>query len=331
MKRSYIACVAGKSGGHIIPCFSYARQLKTPEQSILFFSNDTPLDFGLIQGQADVCFHQPLSLNARRSCKTVFHFLKAIVVACKRLRQYRPTQVISTGGIVSLPVFIAAWLLRIPCVLFELNAVPGKASRWCAPFATKIHVCFKQAASYFSPKKTVITAYPLRAEVTQAVTYKKSGDVGLKTLLILGGSQGSVSINSLIKQLCVAQPFLKDTLRIIHQTGSNDQTDWASFYTDRGITAQVFAFEDNLIPYYQQADLIIARAGAGTLFEIIAFKKPSLIIPLETAQTDHQLDNAYAIAQEYPDLCTVLRERQIKSDPDLLWKTINNKVERPSF
>lgn len=327
MKRSYIACVAGKSGGHIIPCFSYARQVKTPEQSILFFSNNTPLDCALIEGQDDVFLHQPLSLNARRSWKTVFHFLKAIIVACKKLRKYRPTKVISTGGIVSLPVFIAAWLLRIECVLFELNAVPGTASRWCAPFATKIHVCFKQAASYFSAKKTVITAYPLRPEVKQAVTYKKSGDAVLKTLLILGGSQGSVSINSLIKELCIAQPFLKNTLSIIHQTGSNDQTDWASFYTDYGITAYVFAFEENLIPYYQQADLIIARAGAGTLFEIIAFKKHSIIIPLETVQTDHQLDNAYAIAQEHPDFFTVLREKKIKTDLGLLWKAINKKIE----
>lgn len=322
MNRSYIACVAGKSGGHIIPCLTYARTIKSADQGIIFFSNNTPLDYALLQHQPDVIFHAPMELEARRSFKTIVHFLKGIFFAFKHLRRYRPTEVVSTGGIVSLPVFIAAWLLRIPCVLFELNAIPGKASSWCAPFASRINVCFASAQPYFAPRKTTVERYPLKPEIVSAAREGKIENKGLKTVLVLGGSQGSVSLNSLVKKMIEHHPDLAQKIMMIHQTGSNDQTDWAQWYVDHGIGAKVFAFDNNLIPYYQQADIIIARAGAGTLFEIVAFKKKSIIVPLEIKQTDHQVDNALAIAKEYPDLCTVIREKTALADHAILYDVI---------
>ena len=84
----------------------------------------------------------------------------------------------------------------------------------------------------------------------------------------------------------------------------------------------MFDFCTDLSPYYQQADIIIARAGAGTLFEIVTFQKQCIIIPLEIKQTLHQRDNALAIAKEYPHLCTVIAEKEALQDHTLLYKTI---------
>ena len=97
-----------------------------------------------------------------------------------------------------------------------------------------------------------------------------------------------------------------------------------NFYKTIGINGTVFAYEQNLAPYYQIADLIICRSGAGTLFETLFFKKTCITIPLETTTTDHQLDNAYALQEEYPHLFYVLRQKDLQQDSIKLFKTVSH-------
>jgi UDP-N-acetylglucosamine--N-acetylmuramyl-(pentapeptide) pyrophosphoryl-undecaprenol N-acetylglucosamine transferase len=119
-------------------------------------------------------------------------------------------------------------------------------------------------------------------------------------MLILGGSQGSLFINQTIYQLVeqLAQTKCDLNLQIIHQTGDHEATNFTEFYLKHKIPAIVFNYDNNLMPYYKLADLIICRSGAGTLAEILPLKTSCITIPLQTSYTNHQLENALELAKE---------------------------------
>ena len=164
--------------------------------------------------------------------------------------------------------------------------------------------------------------------------------------MVLGGSQGSIFINNLIKnwieknrsdnppthKATEGKPFSAEpdeasgrtalnknlsNIQIIHQTGDSDSTNWDEFYSKQNIPAYYFKYSNKIKEFYQISDLVICRAGAGTLFELEFFAKKALIIPLETVYTDHQLDNALAMAKKNQDLFKVIRQREISENFNL--------------
>jgi UDP-N-acetylglucosamine--N-acetylmuramyl-(pentapeptide) pyrophosphoryl-undecaprenol N-acetylglucosamine transferase len=304
-----ICCAAGKSGGHIIPNLQWALHRKT-NHKILFFSGDSSLDYHLLENNVDC--HVPLHIQAPRWYQLPYFVLVLIyatLVSMKKLIAHKPIVVLSTGGIVAVPVCIAAFLLRIPIELFELNATPGSAIKWLAPLATRINVCFDSAKIHFNQKKVMKADYPIRFD-SNSSSAKIFGHSNRKTIFIQGGSQGSVSLNKKIKELIEDNPQLCAQVNVIHQTGDADHHNWQQFYNQKNIQAIVFSFEDNLLPYYQEADLIICRAGTGQLFETLYFKKPCITVPLEIPGNTHQLENARAIREAYPLLFTVVRPHE---------------------
>ena len=110
----------------------------------------------------------------------------------------------------------------------------------------------------------------------------------------------------------------RTAIQIIHQAGNNEIKQLQLFYKQMHIPAQVFAYEQDLVPYYQAADIIICRSGAGTLFETAFFKKSCITIPLEIPGNSHQIDNAYAIQAMHPDFFTVLEQKEITKNPQAL-------------
>ncbi|HZW61370.1 MAG TPA: UDP-N-acetylglucosamine--N-acetylmuramyl-(pentapeptide) pyrophosphoryl-undecaprenol N-acetylglucosamine transferase [Candidatus Babeliales bacterium] len=319
--------VAGRSGGHIVPALTLAQQHKkdNPDARIIFFSTHTALDISLIQNRSFIDKHLPLKLDnvpyARiyRYPSFIWHFIYSIFVSVNALRQIRPTQVISMGGYISIPVCIAAKLLRIPITIYELNAIPGKAAKVTAYVAKTVAVCFEQAAHRLPANKCEIKPYPVRfTESDKTLTQAKALELihfcnERTTLFILGGSQGSVFINELIKEIIEKHPELHATLQIIHQTGAYDKHNWHAFYTRYKIPAIIFAYHDQVEHYYAAADLIICRSGAGTLWEIAFFNKKAITIPIVTKTTDHQVDNAQAIVALHPQLFTMLMQDKMQN------------------
>ena len=118
-------------------------------------------------------------------------------------------------------------------------------------------------------------------------------------------------------------------MQIIHQTGSTDTTDWKNFYESAGVTAHIFSYYPHLALMYSAADLIICSAGAGTLFEIKFFNKQCIIIPLSTSTTDHQLYNARAMADEYPELFHTIGQQDVEKNPAILFATLKEFLEQP--
>ncbi len=326
-----LCCVAGKSGGHIIPCLQFAKkQSATTNAPLLFISTTAALDKKIVAQFPEITNHLELALRNVpygawwKLPLFAFSFMHATWKSFWYLKKHKPSGIISTGGFVALPVCIAGKLLGIPISLFELNVIPGKAVGVLTKLATTVFICFKETQSYIK-RPCALTDYPLRfsendKKITPAEAKTQIGfSETKKLLLILGGSQGSQFLNNLIQQIPLA---LLQNYYVVHQTGAEQVTECAEFYARNNVTAEVFAYRDNLALYYQAADLIICRAGAGTLFEALFFEKQTIVIPLETQITDHQLDNAYAMGRMRPDLFSVVRQHELTKDSDLLFKKL---------
>lgn len=341
MNKQAIAFVAGRSGGHIIPALTLAKEITVTnkDKEILFFTTTHPLDLAIIKKQGGFLQrHISLKLgnvpffNIFKILVFFILFALAFFKAFKIFRNTKPEFVAGMGGYISIPVCLAAAALRIPVFLYDLDAKPGKATRFLKRYAHTIFICFEQAKEYLPSHKCQLIDYPIRFESIAKDIQLESArqQLGLssnkKTIFINGGSQGSVFINNCIKEWLDLNPHLYSLIQIIHQTGSIDATNWKSLYNDFEIPAVVFTYKEDLAPCYAAADLIICRSGAGSLFESLFFKKPCLTIPLETSSTIHQKFNARALEQQHPELITVLTEQEIKRDNMILFRVLNKYI-----
>jgi len=335
-----LCVVAGHSGGHILPARTLAEQwLKAnPKASCIFFSTNKKLDNDLLASSNIPLMHIPLELETFSLKKSwsippsLFKCISSCIQSYKILSKHKPQKIITTGGFVAIPVCIAARLLRIPIELYELNAVPGKAIRFLSSLAQTVYICFAQAQQQLGNKKCVLASYPLQS-ITQGTSIsKKSARLSLglhpthTTVLILGGSQGSLFINNVIKKWLTSADISYKNIQIIHQTGSHDTTDWEKFYASHNITAQTFSYHDNVNQLYNAADIVICRSGAGSLFEVVHYKKPCITIPLESQADNHQVINALAIAEQYPELVTLIRQKEITNDIACFAKKLNSML-----
>lgn len=319
MKNPRTICyVAGKSGGHIIPCLTLAHDEKQEhaETRILFFTTNQKPDTAIIKESPDVTTHVTLPLKSG-SCTGLFSGIalavRLMISSCKLfyyLITQRPEKMVCTGGFIAIPATICARILAIPVELYELNVEPGKAIRFLSSWSVTTRICFAQTQQYLPKKKCIQTAYPIRFfgarnlmsqhEALDALKLEQSR----KTITVLGGSQGSLEINNLLHEFVTNHPELHHRIQIIHQIGHNDSFNWQAFYAQHNIPAHVFSFCLDLAPHYAAADLVLCRAGAGTLFEVLFFGKKCITVPLITRTNNHQLKNARAMQEEYGELFT---------------------------
>jgi UDP-N-acetylglucosamine--N-acetylmuramyl-(pentapeptide) pyrophosphoryl-undecaprenol N-acetylglucosamine transferase len=328
-----IAYAAGKSGGHIIPCLTLMVQQPAIDTN-LFFTTDASLDKKIIHTNNTSMVHMALPLSQSYNTwykKPVlfWHLFISFCISLYMLWKYKPVQLITTGGLVSIPVSCAAYIVRIPITLYELNAIPGKSARFIGYMANIINVCFADAQQYFASDKTCMVPYPIRYTPSQKITKKEAcQQVGLNPdipiLLIIGGSQGSIQLNALAKDIT---HDIKD-IQIIHQIGDTDTFNWQQWYHNNGIPNTVFTYDNNMVPYIAAADLVLCRAGAGSLFELMYFDKQCIIIPLEGAADDHQVANAYAMQKQYPHLCTIVRHSIQEKSSHVISNLVKQKIKQ---
>ncbi len=334
--NTLIYCVAGYSGGHIIPAYHYAQSLNP--NRITFFTTTNPLDTTIIKNLDTKIHHIPTYPLKTPSFKKplswfvfVYHFFSLFFKTIRWIQKDRPSRVISTGGIISIPFCLAAFFLRIPIILIELNAIPGKTTRFLAFFATTIHVCFSEAIPFFSKRKCSLISYPMPKQ-NETIPTKEEARNHLcipsdkKTILLMGGSQGSQSLNNLfINCISTDIPFFQ-TVTILHQVGNNDIQSIQSWYDKVSVTAKVFSFFSPTKYLYAASDIVICRAGAGTLFELLHFEKSALIIPLENVADNHQLANALAFIKHHQNQFSLLRQKDLILNQAPLFNFIKEKL-----
>ncbi len=340
MKRT-ICCVAGKSGGHIIPCLNQAltRIKQDPEQQVLFFSTTSTLDRQIAQNYSCITQHVPLALQNIpykrwwRFPLFVWSFISSCITTFSYLRKYKPELVMSTGGALSIPVCLIARLMGIPVELYELNVVPGKATKFLSRYASIVHTCFPETKNYLPAVQCVMSPYPLNPRYSTPGRSREiiMSEYGLsehkKTVLILGGSQGSQTLNTLLPQVLGQVPGASYTIQVVHQAGHNDLYGPQTAYHKAAVDARVIAFHNAIQELYTIADVVICRSGAGSLFETLHFNKKCITIPLEADTTLHQIDNAQSFANNYPDSFVMFKQSEIQNDPQQFITTLDRFLQ----
>ena len=329
--------VAGKSGGHLLPCITQAEQIiaQNKNSKAYLFSSGTELDKTIMQKHPKIEHFIPTSIGSlpyKQPWKMPYfcyelgsYFLRT----WQKLREIKPDKIISFGGMISIPVCLAGKLLGIPFELYELNVKPGKTVSFLSYFTNSVNICFTQTAQYLKHTQCVLTDYPVRFTPKDLTHNKKdllkkfNFDSNRKTVLILGGSQGSVFVNQMIKHYFETNESACKNLQIFHQTGVEDHDNYETFYKKNKIPSLVFTYNEQLQDLYNLSDLVICRAGAGTLFEVKFFKKPCIIVPLQAEANNHQVENAYAMAKMLPEQFSVILQ---KETPNILPIIINSKL-----
>jgi UDP-N-acetylglucosamine--N-acetylmuramyl-(pentapeptide) pyrophosphoryl-undecaprenol N-acetylglucosamine transferase len=240
----------------------------------------------------------------------MFRVVKGISDASAVLKKIKPDIVFSKGGFVTLPVVIAARFAKIPTVIHESDLTPGLANRLALPFASKVCVSFPETLKHIPEKKGVLTGTPIRKEL-----FHGSLGEGLRickfknnikpVILFIGGSSGAASINKCVSEIL---PRLLSKFNVVHLCGKGNLPD----DTREGYAAFEYAGEE--MPHlYALADIVVSRAGANTIFELLALKKPNLLIPLSAkASRGDQILNAASFERQ--GYSAVLREENLNAD-----------------
>lgn len=306
-----IAFAGGGSGGHVYPALAVAREAQARSGGrpceVLFLVTREGLEHGVIERHGLPLVEIPA---ARLSLTHIFtaipQMLSGISRAREALRQFHPHVVYGTGGFVSFPAVMAAWLEGIPSVLHEPNTVPGRANLLLARFASAVVTHFEVTTSHLPASARCLNlGTPLRYSYDPS----RRARGPTRTLLVLGGSQGARSLNRSLRRLyprLAAMPHLK----VIHVTGTRDHGEMTEGLEMRsgpdgkpGPTSTQFPSID-VVPYTEsmdeilyRTDVAVCRSGALTVSELVEFQIPALYVPHPIAVGNHQFENARVLLE----------------------------------
>jgi UDP-N-acetylglucosamine--N-acetylmuramyl-(pentapeptide) pyrophosphoryl-undecaprenol N-acetylglucosamine transferase len=291
-----VIIAAGGTGGHLFPGIALAEEFKAKNEGsrVLFIGTKRGMEKRTLipQGLA----FEAIEVSSLKG-KNLFDLLKSLISIPKSIFQsimiiknFNPDLVIGLGGYVSGPVILAATLMGFKTAIHEQNIFPGLTNRILGKMTHLVFISFEQSISYFPKGKTVVSGNPMRKQCLECISPSPSRDTF--TLLILGGSLGSHQVNlAMIDALNDLLP-IRDKIKIIHQTGKNDLTMVKEDYKKSGFSAEVVTFIDQIADVYQQTSLVISRAGASTLAELMVNHKASILVPYPLAADNHQHLNA---------------------------------------
>ncbi len=295
-----LVIATGGTGGHLYPGIALAEAfLKADPKTALLFVGTEGSSVGPIIKKAGftsatIVASGFIGKQWRQKVKAITAVPVGILQSVALLRQFRPSLVISTGGYVGGPIFLAAGLLGIKRILLEPNRVPGLTNRLLAPIAHLVVTAFEKSAALLRSKHVVCLGMPIRSDMGALVSHPSDGTF---RVLVLGGSQGAHSINSAMME---AIPLLSrefpGRIRVVHQTGITDCEAVSAAYKNSKLEAVVVPFIDDMARAYHESDLTVSRAGAGTLAELAALGVPAILIPYPGAER-HQEANAAAFVE----------------------------------
>jgi len=317
-----IVLTGGGTGGHLIPLIAVAKKIKqrVPETELIFIGSRGKLENDLMgkEGIPTV----GIATGKMRRYFSVLNFLDffrvigGIFQCLYLLVKYMPDAIFSKGGYASAPVVLVGWLYRIPVLVHESDSIPGVTNRMLGKFAKRVAVSYPEAEKFFPATQVVLTGNPLREDSAAGDAAKAKSQFALsefkKTIFVFGGSQGSQLINEKIIRIL---PKLLQNYQVIHQTGENnlknveDKAGVLGIKAGRGGYYPLGFIGEDLKDIFAAADLVISRAGANSIAEIAANKKPSILIPLKNSANDHQAMNAYSLAKI--GACVVLEETNL--------------------
>lgn len=280
MKR--IVLTGGGTAGHVTPCIALLPELKAAGYDIQYIGSHNGIERKLIE-EYNIPYYGISSGKLRRyfdpkNFSDPFKVMKGYYEAKKLLKRLKPDVVFSKGGFVTVPVVMAAKKVKIPVIIHESDMTPGLANKLAIPAARRVCVNFPETISYLPPDKAVLTGTPIRKELFSGNKLRGLDFCGFTAnkpvILIIGGSTGSRVINELIRGML---PTLLRDYQIIHLCGKDNLDDKLS-----GLAGYVqFEYiKKELSDLFVAADLVISRAGANAICELLALRKPNILIPL---------------------------------------------------
>lgn len=310
-----IVMTGGGTAGHVTPNIALFDSLQKDGYEIHYIGSYEGIEKGLIEDKK-IPYYGISSGKFRRyrSWKNLtdpFRVLHGFLQARRLLGRIRPNVVFSKGGFVSVPVVMAAKTRHIPVIIHESDLTPGLANKLAMPSATKVCCNFPETLPYLPKEKAVLTGSPIRQELLHGNKQAAKDFCGftgdLPILMVMGGSIGSVYINNAIRG-CIDTLLTK--YQIIHLCGKGNIDE--SLKDKKGY-AQFEYISENLPDLFAAADLVVARAGANSICELLALHKPNILIPLSrNASRGDQILNANSFAKQ--GFSAVLEEEEVTSE-----------------
>ena len=295
-----VILVAEGSGGHLIPALEVAATLAKAGAHIKIWyarrGQTAPLTDALVRPHPSIDVDaipvdaSPNLLERLWRCGQLWHR------AQRCFDTFAPDVVVGFGGWVSAPVVLAARNRRIGCLLHEQNVVMGRANQWLAPWVDRVAVSFRETQARLDRSSSVMTGLPIRQGIGHTARAQAAARFGFDpdrtTLVILGGSQGSRTINRLmIDAVAFVLPAERNSWQVVHVTGPADAAAAQAVYRAHGVTAWAAPFLIEMDAAYALADVVIGRAGASTIAELARCGTPAVLIPYPYAG-HHQRANA---------------------------------------
>lgn len=321
---------AGGSGGHIYPALAIIEEFQKREKNlnVLYIGTHNRMEKNIVP-EKNIPYQSieiyGFTKDIKRDIKNIFLLHKAEKKCLHLMKNFRPDVVIGVGGYVTYPVLKAAKKLNCKTFIHEQNSRPGKVNYLTSKYADIVGVSFKSSIPYFKKaKRVLLTGHPSldKAIHTKAIDKTTLGFKRTKKLVtIVAGSLGSLSLNEKLIEFLNSDAH--ETYEILYILGNNvNQSEFEAKITNKkGI---IFApYIENLPGIIKDSDLVISRAGAGTLFEIIGLEKPSIIIPSPNVANNHQYYNASELAE-----CGVIHMmEEANITKEALEQEINNLLE----
>ena len=321
-----IILTGGGTAGHVTPNLALIPSLKALDYEIRYIGSYQGIEKRLIEN-AGIPYDGISSGKLRRyldvkNFSDPFRVLKGYAQALRLIHRYKPDVVFSKGGFVSVPGVLAAKHYKVPVIIHESDMTPGLANKICIPSATKVCCNFPETLKYLPSDKAVLTGSPIRAELL-------SGDrlAGLSyshlsadrpVILVIGGSLGSVTVNGVIRRIL---PRLLKDFQVIHICGKGNLDE--SLIGTAGYVQYEYV-DAPLKHLFAAADLVVSRAGANSICELLALHKPNLLIPLSAAASrGDQILNAKSFGAQ--GFSKVLEEEALTEDT--LYQSIQDLYE----
>lgn len=299
-KKLKIVVACGGTGGHAFPGIAVAKKLKDLGHEVIVWNSGRDVESSVMKlwdGQSFPTYARQLSL------KNIIPLIRSILRCRREMLKLKPDVLLAMGSYSSLPPVLAARYCRIPIVLHEANTVPGRAVEFLAKFAEVVAISFEKTSRFLPNVKTVFTGFPVREGIGDGKRFDFIPSSSF-VVFVTGGSQGAHAVNMLLadalmmfnEELQSRGEKAERKLYVIHQTGLQDRGYVMSSYASKAIPARVHDFETEMASAFKSADIVVARAGASTCFELAAAGRPAFFIPLPTSMRNHQHFNADCFA-----------------------------------
>lgn len=308
IEKMRVIISGGGTGGHIFPAISIANAIKNryPEAQFLFVGAEGRMEMKKVPEAGYEIVGLPVAGFDRkklyRNFSVLYKLQKSMFLARRTIKNFKPDIAIGVGGYASGPLLKVAASRGIPTLIQEQNSFPGVTNKLLAKKAKKICVAYDGMERFFDKSKIVLTGNPCRESLFSGVSKKEACaffdlDPKKKTILVIGGSLGSKTINTSFAQ---NKELITDDVQVLWQSG---EFYYPELYLELGnaenkASFRLFDFIKQMDKAYAAADIVVSRAGAGSISELSLLKKPAILVPSPNVAEDHQTKNAMALVKE---------------------------------